>query len=96
VDGRGLRIVKRGTPKFVDRVDEVTFDGRRAIAAGKRVFYVTHVGVFELTKRGLRLRQVMPGIDVRRDILDCTPIPIVLPNRGTVPSAPASIITGTP
>src|SRR5262249_33609089 len=42
VDGAALRIVKRGTPKFVDRVDEITFNGPRALAAGKRVFYATH------------------------------------------------------
>ena len=92
IDGAGLRIVKRGTPKFVERVDEITFNGRRALAAGKRVFYATHVGLFQLTRRGMELIQVMPGIDVRRDILAATPMPIVLPPSGAAPRVPSALL----
>jgi propionate CoA-transferase len=94
VEDARLRIVKRGTPKFVDRVSEISFDGARALAAGKRVFYVTHVGVFRLTGNGLELVCVMPGIDVRQDILDFAPIEIRLPDGGRVPRVPLSIVTG--
>lgn len=83
-DGK-LRLVKPGTPKFVDHVDEVTFNGRRAVAAGKHVFYATHVGLFQLTERGMELVRVMPGIKVRRDILAHTAMKIVLPESGHVP-----------
>ena len=38
--------------KFVEAVQEVTFFGPRAVAEGKRVFYVTSVGVFRLEKEG--------------------------------------------
>jgi propionate CoA-transferase len=92
-DGK-LRIVKRGTPKFVDRVDEITFNGPRAIAAGKHVFYATHVGLFQLTHRGMALVRVMPGIDVRMDILGGTAMEVVLPESGRVPVVPRSIVTG--
>jgi propionate CoA-transferase len=91
-DGK-LRIVQRGTPKFVDRVDEITFNGPRALRAGKQVFYATHVGLFQLTKRGMELVSVMPGVDVRRDILDCTPMQVVLPDSGRVPVLSASILS---
>jgi propionate CoA-transferase len=94
VEDARLRVVKRGTPKFTDRVSEISFDGARALAAGKRVFYVTHVGVFRLTGSGLELVCVTPGIDLRRDILDFTPIEIRLPPGGRVPRVPLSIITG--
>lgn len=94
VEDARLRVVKRGTPKFVDRVSEISFDGARALAAGKRVFYVTHVGVFRLTGSGLELVCVTPGIDMRRDILDFAPIEIRLPPTGRVPRVPRSIVTG--
>jgi propionate CoA-transferase len=56
--------------KFCAQVQQVTFSGRRAAAAGQRVLYVTERCVFELTPRGLVLTEVAPGIDVQRDILD--------------------------
>lgn len=92
-DGR-LRIVERGAPKFVERVDEITFSGPQALAAGKRVFYVTHVGVFRLTERGLELVRVMPGVDLQRDVLDFAPITPRLPSSGRLPRVPRSIVTG--
>jgi len=64
-----LSIMKSGTPKFVDRVDEITFNGQEALAQGKKVYYVTNIGVFKLTGQGLALIRVTPGIDVKRDIL---------------------------
>ena len=93
VDGASLRIAAPGIPKFVDRVDEITFSGPRALAAGKRVFYATHVGLFRLTRRGMELSAVMPGIDIRRDVLDRTAMRIVLPTTGRVPILPRSLFT---
>jgi propionate CoA-transferase len=92
VQGESLRIVKPGVAKFVDRVDEITFSGARALATGKRVFYATHVGLFRLGRRGMELVSVMPGIDVRRDVLERTPMRVVLPRGGRVPVLPASIL----
>jgi propionate CoA-transferase len=94
VEGGTLRVRRRGRPKFVARVGEVTFDAPRALAAGKRIFYVTPVGVFRLTERGLELAAVVPGVDVRRDILSVTPIELVLPASGEVPLVPASVVSG--
>ncbi len=94
VDGGKLRIVKRGTPKFMDQVDEVTFDGAHALKARKRIFYVTHVGVFRLTARGMELTSVVPGIDVRKDIVDFAPMKVRLPDSGRVPRVSRSTVTG--
>lgn len=85
--GNHLDIVARGAPKFVERVAEITFDGARALQQGKTVLYVTHTGVFRLTKKGLELASVVPGIDVQRDILDFVPMKIALPASGEVPRA---------
>ncbi len=94
VDGAKLRVRRAGEPKFVECVDEITFNGPRARAAGKDVFYATHVGLFHLGARGMELAAVMPGIDVRRDILAATPMRIALPHSGDVPVVPASVISG--
>lgn len=94
VAGDALRVRTRGLPKFVERVGEVTLHGQRALEAGKRIFYVTPVGVFRLTGRGIELASVVPGIDVRRDILGVTPIKLVLPPSGDVPEVPRSVVSG--
>jgi acyl CoA:acetate/3-ketoacid CoA transferase beta subunit len=93
VEGESLRIRAVGTAKFVDCVDEITFCGPRAVAAGKRVFYATHVGLFQLTRRGMELIGVMPGVDVERDIVDATAMAVVLPRRGRVPRLPRALFT---
>jgi propionate CoA-transferase len=68
-DGR-LRIVKEGKiRKFVEHVEQITFSGKVAAAAGKSVLYVTERCVFRLTREGLELAEVAPGIDVAKDIL---------------------------
>lgn len=89
-----VRIERRGAPKFVARVREITFDGRRAVAAGKHVFYATPVGLFRLGVEGLELVRVMPGIDVRRDVLDVATAPIRMPASSSVPLVAFAIVTG--
>ncbi len=92
-DGK-MKIAKSGIPKFVDKVDEITFSGPEAVKAGKKVFYNTNVGVFQLTVRGMELIKVMPGIDIKKDILDVSSMRIVLPKNGEVPLVDRSIVTG--
>lgn len=91
-DGRVV-LVERGKPKFIAHVDEVTFNGRCALSQGKRVFYVTNVGVFRLVEQGMELVKVMPGVNIRKDILDFSPMRVVLP-EGEVPVVDASVVTG--
>lgn len=81
---QGLRIVKPGPCKFVDKVAHITFNAQAALRMGKKVFYVTHVGVFALTEKGLELQQVMPGIDVALDILGTCQATIHLPENAPV------------
>jgi len=94
VEGDRVRLVTPGTPKFVERVDEVTFNGPEALAAGKRIFYATTIGLFELTRRGMELTGVFPGIDVEHDVIDATPMQIALPPSGRVPVLPSALVTG--
>jgi len=78
--GKGqLQIVKDGpTCKFREQVSQITFSGRVAAAAEQPVVYVTERCVFQLTKEGLELIEVAPGVDIERDILTRMPFrPIV-------------------
>lgn len=64
-----LTVKKKGIPKFVDQLMEVTFPAKEALKQGKEVHYVTDLGVFRLTEKGLLLTEVMPGIDIQKDII---------------------------
>jgi propionate CoA-transferase len=71
VDSGKLRIVKDGgVTKFVDKVYKNFFSGRQALRFGKEVLYVTERAVFRLTKEGLQVEEVAPGVDLEADVLD--------------------------
>lgn len=55
--------------KFIEEVEQITFNGPYAASQGKEVLYVTERCVFRLTRHGLELAEVAPGIDVDKDIL---------------------------
>jgi propionate CoA-transferase len=50
-------------------VEHRTFSGDYALKRGQPVLYVTERCVFRLTREGLELIEVAPGIDIGRDIL---------------------------
>ena len=85
-------IPPKGTPKFVDKLHEVTFNAELALRNGKKVFYVTTVGIFRLTSRGVALYRIMPGVDIQKDIIDNSTADIIIPEN--VPVVPGSIVTG--
>ncbi|HET9825998.1 MAG TPA: hypothetical protein VFP87_11720, partial [Chitinophagaceae bacterium] len=91
VKDRQLIIEKKGRCKFVKQVDQVTFNGVEALKSGKKVFYITNVGVFILTEQGLTLTMVMPGIDIEKDILGVSEARILLPRDNTVTVVDTSI-----
>lgn len=71
VSGGQMRIVTEGRhAKFVKSIDHVCFHGPSAIASGQQVLYVTERAVFELTREGLRLLELTPGIDLQTQVLD--------------------------
>ncbi len=94
IDGANVTVKNPGTPKFIEKVDEITFNGQEALKHGKKVFYITHVGAFQLTERGMELICVMPGIDVQKDILDVCPMKIVLPEDGEPETVSPEVVTG--
>jgi propionate CoA-transferase len=50
------------------------------------VLYVTERATFELTAEGLKLVDVAPGIDVRRDVLDRMDFQPIVGDVGTYPA----------
>jgi propionate CoA-transferase len=71
VDGQ-LKIEQEGiTHKFVDEVEHRTFSGSYAVQKGQSALYITERCVFRLTKKGMELIEIAPGIDLHRDILAC-------------------------
>ncbi|MDR2590043.1 MAG: propionate CoA-transferase [Oscillospiraceae bacterium] len=54
--------------KFVKEVSAISFSGKHAFERGQRVIYVTERCVFELTKDGLKLKEVFNGIDEKKNI----------------------------
>lgn len=63
-------------PKFVDQVRSISFSAKRAKKNGQRVIYVTERCVFELAEKGLKLVEVYPGIDVKKDVLQMLPFQV--------------------
>ncbi len=62
-------LAARGKPKFVPRVKQVTFSGRRALADGHEVLYVTEAAVFRLRREGVEIIEIAPGLAAGRDII---------------------------
>ena len=64
-DGR-LRIEKEGKiRKLVDAVEQVSFSGRRAVEQEQDVTYITERCVMRLTRDGIEVTEIAPGVDLR-------------------------------
>ena len=73
-----LQILEEGKVcKFIKDVEHITFSGGLAADTGQPVLYVTERCVFSISKEGLELIEIAPGIDLHKDILahmEFTPI----------------------
>lgn len=68
-DGK-LEIVTEGKhSKFVNKLEQISYNGRYALERGQRTIIVTERAVFTTTANGLELIEVAPGIDLERDVL---------------------------
>lgn len=56
-------------PKFVEAVEQITYNGSYGASRRQRVIFVTEKAVFRLTERGIELFEIAPGLDLARDIL---------------------------
>ncbi|MEZ6130971.1 MAG: CoA-transferase [Planctomycetaceae bacterium] len=70
VDNGLLTIVREGaTRKFLPHVDQVSFSGERARRNNHDVLIVTERACFRLTRHGVELTEVAPGIDIDSQVL---------------------------
>ena len=77
IEDGSLLVLKDGTvPKLVPEVSQITFSGQMARQRGQQVLFVTERCVLELREHGLTVTEIAPGIDLRRDVLQQTAVPL--------------------
>ena len=77
VSNGALEIAKQGrVAKIVDKVEQVSLSGKRAVAQGQDVTYVTERCVLKLTPDGLLVTEIAPGVDLERDVLAMAETPL--------------------
>lgn len=86
LEGGELRIRKEGrTRKFVQQAQHITFSGLMGRRRGQRVSYVTERCVIDLESDGLVVREIAPGVNLERDILEQAELPLrVAPDLRTM------------
>jgi propionate CoA-transferase len=62
--------------KLVNSVEHVSFSGRRAVAQGQDITYVTERCVLVLRPEGIVVTEIAPGVDLARDILAQSEFPL--------------------
>lgn len=71
VTENGINILNEGkSKKFIEVVEQITFSSKTANLNNQPVFYVTERAVFKLSKDGLELIEIAPGIDLEKDIIN--------------------------
>ena len=64
--------------KLVNACEEVTFSGRRGVAQGQDVTYVTERCVMRLTPEGVVVTEIAPGVLLQENIIDQSEFPLII------------------
>lgn len=74
-----IHIVKEGKyMKFFQEVSHLSWNAEIARQKGQKAVYITERAVFELAPEGIVLKEVAPGIDLQKDILEHMPFQPIL------------------
>ena len=68
-DGKLVILEEGREKKFIKKVEQITFSAKYANETNQEVLYVTERCVFKLTKDGLELIEIAPGVNLEKDIL---------------------------
>ena len=72
-----LEIIQEGkSRKLIDAVEHVTFSGDMARKRGQHITYITERCVIDLAADALVVREIAPGVDLQRDVLDLADFPL--------------------
>lgn len=76
-----LEMQRYGTVlKFKKKVQEIAFNSRRALGCGGRKIRVAkEIALFEVTEKGLALKEIAPGVNMERDILNKMALRPIIP-----------------
>ncbi len=78
VDGK-LRIEKEGKiKKLVKACEQITFSGHRGVLQNQDVTYVTERAVLKLTREGIVLTEIAPGVELQANIIEQSEIPLII------------------
>ncbi|MGO4567194.1 acyl CoA:acetate/3-ketoacid CoA transferase [Rhizobium sp. 2YAF20] len=79
IEAGKLVIEKEGKlKKLVNEVEHITFSGKRAVAQGQDITYVTERCVLRLTPDGIMLTEIAPGVDLASHILAQSEFPLIV------------------
>lgn len=80
--GDRLHIDREGSLiKFVNKIQQISYNGNIARSKHQKMHYITERAVFELRPEGLVLTETAPGIDLQTQILDLMEFkPIISPD----------------
>ncbi len=82
IENGKLKIEKEGPfRKFVEKVEHITFSGKTAVMNNQPVLYVTERCVFKLTRQGVELTEIAPGIDIEKNILALMDFKPIIKNK---------------
>lgn len=75
--------------KFVKKSVQVSFNADEDLKKGNRVIYITERAVLEKKPEGLILKEVAPGVDIQKDIIDQMEFVPIIPEGGPALMDPA-------
>jgi propionate CoA-transferase len=68
--GRFNLLAEGKHPKFVQSLEQVSYNGQFGWENGQEILFVTERAVFRRGEEGLELIEIAPGADIQRDIVD--------------------------